>query len=61
MMNEEFIVRMFEKQKERLEMVCGENVYNLFTRCSSVHLLKCFHINLRSIFNVIVFCKMVHL
>ena len=55
MMNEEFIVRMFEKQKERLEMVFGENVYNLFTHCSSVHLLKCFHINLRSIFNVIVF------
>ena len=26
-----------------------------------VHLLKCFHINLRSICNVIVFCKMVHL
>ena len=29
MMNEEFIVRMFEKQKERLEMAFGENVYNL--------------------------------
>ena len=29
MRNEEFIVRMFEKTKERLEMVFGENVYNL--------------------------------
>ena len=28
MMNEKFIVRMFEKQKQRLEMVFGENVYN---------------------------------
>ena len=29
MRNEEFIVRIFEKQKERLKMVFGENVYNL--------------------------------
>ena len=33
----------------------------LFTRCLNVHLLKCFHINLRSICNVLVFFKMVYL
>ena len=28
MINEKFIVRMFEKQKKRFKMVFGKNVYN---------------------------------
>ena len=63
MMNEKFIVRMFEKQKKNnsWKWYLVKMFIILFTRCLSVHLLKCFHINLRSIFNVIVFYKMVHL
>ena len=64
MRNEKFIVRMFDKRKKNNN---GWKWYSvkmfiiLFTRCLSVHLLKCFHINLRSICNVLVFCEMVHL
>ena len=73
MMNERFLVRMLNLCSRGSREGCLRNKNNgwkwylvklfiiLFTRCLSVHLLKCFHINLRSICNVIIFCKMVHL
>ena len=62
MMNEKFIVKMFEKQKNNgWKWYLVKMFIILFTCCLSVHLLKYFHINLRSIFNVIVFYKMAHL
>ena len=60
MMNEKFIVRIFEKKKNNgCKGYLVKMFIILFTRCLNVHLLKCFHINLRSICNVLVFCKTV--
>ena len=65
MRNEKFIVRMFDKKEKKnnngWKWYLVKMFIIFFTRCLNVHLLKCFHINLRSICNVLVFCKMVHL